>query len=357
MIDLLKALAKKLQSVRQVRLFIISFKYYLFKILIKSTIFAGVYELFISRNFSREINAMTHGIYEYYRSLKLNQTNTAILRRNIHRLEKGMLMHPKRPLFALNYIEETLDVYLNALKLKSTNHDTGQIKWAHDVLEEYFKISDDSNPLIRKLAKNFRSLPYSNKPEPRYIPYLSSNKTDSNVNYADFLNLSRQRKSVRWFQKKKVPRKLLDKAIAAASLAPSACNRQPFEYRIFDDKELVSQIAGIPFGAAGYAHNIPVIIVLIGDMSNFFSERDRHLIYIDTSLSAMAFIYALETLGLSSTGINWPDFGILEKKMVKALKLKHFERPIFLLAVGYPDDTKLVAQSVRKAISALRSYN
>jgi nitroreductase len=45
---------------------------------------------------------------------------------------------------------------------------------------------------------------------------------------------------------------------------------------------------------------------------------------------------ASEALGLASCPINWPDVEKLEKKMAKALKLEPYERPIMLIAVGYP---------------------
>ncbi|MDA6709794.1 hypothetical protein OSL02_26220, partial [Escherichia coli] len=78
----------------------------------------------------------------------------------------------------------------------------------------------------------------------------------------------------------------------------------PYEYRIFDDPELVKVVADIPFGAGGYSHQIPTIAVVIGKLDSYFSPRDRHAIYVDGSLSAMTFMYALDTLGVSSCVIN-----------------------------------------------------
>jgi nitroreductase len=98
-------------------------------------------------------------------------------------------------------------------------------------------------------------------------------------------------------------------------------------------------------------------IVVVGDLSNYFSSRDRHTMYIDASLSVMAFLYALETIGLSSVVINWPDFGLLEKKMKKKLNLKTYERPIMLLAVGYAKEDGMIPCSKKKPLEELRSYN
>ncbi len=104
-----------------------------------------------------------------------------------------------------------------------------------------------------------------------------------------------------------------------ARQAPTACNRLPYEFLVFDDPDQVQRVAAIPLGAAGYSHQIPAIIVVKGRLDSYFSPRDRHVPYIDASLAAMSFLLALETLGLSSSVINWPDFEPLERKIAKTL--------------------------------------
>ncbi len=142
-----------------------------------------------------------------------------------------------------------------------------------------------------------------------------------------------------------------------ALLAPSVCNRQPFEFRIFDDRALVKKVIEIPFGLAGYGHNVPVVAVVVGQQRHFFDERDRHLIYIDSSLAVMGFLLALETLGLSSCCVNWPDIESQEKEMASLLGLSPDERPVMLLAIGYPDLDGMVANSTKKSLSQLRHFN
>lgn len=360
MIIYLKKLTENLLRINFVRTIITNYNYFLYKFLSQNSLLASFYLTFFSGSLKHEHQALTKGIFNYYRTIKKLGANTAALRRNIHRLEKGLLMRPRRPVFALHYIEETINIYKNSLHIKDIYSDHNQLKWAHDVLQQYFKASDPDHHFIRKLKLEFNKLPKPDKfsQKENFIPYTRDKEFPTkHISYDVFLKLSKQRKSVRWFKNKRVPRLLIDKALEAAAFAPSACNRQPFHYRIFDDKKIVSQISQIPFGTAGFADNIPLIIVMIGDLSNFFSPRDRHLIYIDTALSVMAFVYALETLGLSSTCINWPDFNLLEKKLSKILNLKPHERPVMLIAVGFPDDNQMVAYSKRKDIASIRSYN
>jgi len=300
-------------------------------------------------------------MYEYQRRILDARKSNVLIRRNIHRLEKGLIMENRRDVFALDYIEETVENYAMILeKAGLSSLEPGELQWTHDVLDEYFGSVDVSHPLISKMKAKFESLP---KPaqtvkDSRFAPYESRQRSEIKVpTYDELMDLSRKRRSVRWYKDIKVPREEIDKALLAATLAPSACNRQPFEYRIFDDPSLVKEIANLPFGTSGYADNLPMVVVLIGDLSNYFSSRDRHTIYIDASLSAMAFMYALETLGLSSVVINWPDFGLLESKMKKKLNLKPYERPIILIGVGYAKDEGKIPYSQKKPLDLIRSYN
>jgi nitroreductase len=150
---------------------------------------------------------------------------------------------------------------------------------------------------------------------------------------------------------------MIDAAIEIAAQSPSACNRQPFRFVVCDDPQLVQKVAAIPMGTAGYAHNIPVFVIIIGQQRHYFDERDRHLIYIDGSLAAMSFCFALEVQGLSSCCVNWPDVPEREERMAQILNLENDERPIMCLAVGFPDPNGLVAYSQKKPLSQLRQYN
>ena len=71
----------------------------------------------------------------------------------------------------------------------------------------------------------------------------------------------------------------------------------------------------------------------------------------------MPFMMALETQGLSSSVINWPDFEPLELKMQKTIGLDPADRVVMLIAVGYPDPDGVIPYSQKKSLDTLRSYN
>ncbi len=309
--------------------------------------------------FSREHQAVLHGIYKYEQLEQIGGANWFLLRRNTHRLEKGLLMRPRRDIFALGYIEETVQAYERCSAASDCSVGVREeLRWTHDVLTEYFAVTA-SNTQIDGARDRFEVLSPIDLPEGARAarPYLRDLEAPRPVEYEDFHSLSRRRRSVRWFLPKRVPRELLDKAIAAAAEAPSACNRQPYQFRIFDDPALVKEISTLPMGTAGFAHNIQAIVVVVGELRAYFHPRDRHIIYIDASLAAMGFMLALETLGLSSCTINWPDIPEREQKMDEALALEPDQRPVMLIAVGYPDPEGAVACSRKRSLDDLRSYN
>lgn len=227
--------------------------------------------------------------------------------------------------------------------------------WYFSVLSKYFEVVS-SHPAIDEAKEIFYTIPSIENTIP-LVPYRRRDNQLSVVSYKDFMSLCKQRRSVRWYLQKAVPRSLIDQAMSAALLSPSACNRQPFEFRVFDDPLLIRQIGAMPRGTNGFHQNFPAVVVVIGKLSAYFDERDRHVIYIDAALAAMSFMYALETLGLSSCPINWPDIEVLEKEMTDLLNLELAERVVMLISIGFPDPEGLIPYSQKKSLDQIIKYN
>lgn len=322
-----------------------------------SRILTHLFFVFAFLTFNREQFAVVRGRRNYYRNKKRDRLTHVELRRNIHRLEKGIIMMPRRDVFARDYITETIEFYENAVAQHSRvpgSMESSELDWAHNVLAEYFRVSTGSNPVVDSARARFAAVAY----ESRYSDRIPRPKQAlSQISYEDLSLLAQQRRSVRWFQQRPVPRDDIDKALLVARQAPTACNRLPYEFLVFDEPGMVRTVADLPFGTAGYSHNIPAIVVVVGNLDNYFSPRDRHAIYVDSSLAAMSFMFALETLGLSSSVINWPDFEPLEARMQKTLGLSPSDRVVMLIAVGYALDEGMVPYSQKKELDTFRSFN
>jgi len=323
---------------------------------------ADLYYFLFSSDFSREHQKVMHGKYLHLKALKRGEPNAFHLRREIHRLEKGLVMRNRRAVFAADYINDVVENYLILLKAKGIRDiDDELLRWAHSVLTKYFNSVDSSNPNVARAKKSFEAKAIEQTTKlngsANSHPYLKNQATKSTIGYEDFYQLCMQRRSVRWFQNKPVPHELIEKAMLAATQSPSACNRQPFRYKFFDQQELKNKVGSIPMGIRGIYDNVPVFAVLVGRLSAYLSERDRHVIYIDGGLASMSFMFALETLGLSSFPINWPDIEPLEVEMENLLDLDEDERPMMLIGLGYADEKGGIPFSQKKSPEQLITYN
>ena len=255
-------------------------------------------------------------------------------------------MRPRADIFAEDYIHEAVDAFRAARTTDS--HDPEELAWAQDVLSRYFAVVKPTTRISAASAR-FEGATSS----PTKIPRAYSAIERGSISGDEFLQLCQQRRSVRWFKPQPVPRELIEKAVTAAAEAPSACNRQPYLFRLFEGQKATAAIASLAMGTRGYREQIPALVVVLGDFSAIAEERDRHLPYIDASLAAMQFMLALETMGLASCPINWPDVEELECAMDRTLQLPAYIRPIMLIAVGYADPEGMVAYSAKKPVGLL----
>ncbi len=276
------------------------------------------------------------------------------LRRAIHRLEKGLIMRPRKPSFAADYIVDTVV----SLRDSAPTLNLAEQQWAHDVLVEYFGVVEKRGA-IAEAAEIFTAVRPELAAAGNKIDSVPATRAESQnlPLFDELLSLLQYRKSTRWFKQTPVPRELLGKAITAAALAPTACNRQAYYYWVFDDPALTQELVKLPMGVSGFGHNIPVLIAVVGRYRAYSHVRDRHLIYIDASLSIMAFVQALETLGLASCTINWPEIPEREKRARLAIPLESDERIVMFIAVGYPDDTGLVPHSPKQPAAVFGRFN
>jgi len=228
-----------------------------------------------------------------------------------------------------------------------------QLRWAVDVLAEYFDTVDRTQPISSAESEftDFLS-EISYTPNGR-VPFPRHELDESPVSPDAMKQLAVQRTSTRWFQDQAVPHEKIDEAIEIAMQSPSACNRQSYEYRLYDDQELVDEISSLAIWVSGYSDNIPCLAVIIGKQRAYFNDRDKHVIYIDASLSAMAFQFALETQGLASCCINWPAIAENERKMEGLLDLDPDESVVMLMAIGYPDSDGMIPYSEKKPVESI----
>lgn len=328
----------------------ISARYLVIRIFCRTPFTAKLYYLFFSSRFDSEIQSVLSARADFLLN-KRNKTNgLGALRRNIHRIEKGLIMQPVREIFAKEYIKETIELLYN----KNLELDSATKSWSRSVLNEYFdtinlELLSGGVELKEKVKyffngeTNFNSKPFIRKKT--NIPTFRS-----------YQELAYYRRSVRFYENNSVDKSIIDGAVNVAKLSPSACNRVPYKYYITENKENTEGILDCAGGTRGFSSNVTHVAVLVGDLSNYEYELDRHLIYIDSSLSAMSFCNALECQGVSSVCINWHDEINRINKIKRLVPISSTEKVIMLIAFGYADESRLVPFSSKKDLDCILEY-
>lgn len=310
---------------------------------------ATIYYCLFDDSFNREHHSVLHG-----KLLNIDRDTESLaclssLRRMTHMIEKGLVSYPIKEIFAENYILNLIDSLEKLLVVGKCDEVT--TKWVYNVLDEYFSIVEGSE-VVKEAKCRYGSIqdtyPLNSSIREKFVPYYANEIVKSSISFDEFRLLSLQRRSVRRYKEVDVPLSLVYKAIDVSLLAPSACNRQPFRFIVVNSKDKLQEAVGIPNGASTFSDNIRMLVVIVGDYGAYFDERDRHLVFIDGGLVAMNFMMALETLGLSSCPINWPDIDEKEILAEKVLGVKKHEKGILFMSVGYSLNSGKVAYSAKK---------
>uniref|UniRef100_A0A7C3WNM3 Nitroreductase family protein n=1 Tax=Dictyoglomus turgidum TaxID=513050 RepID=A0A7C3WNM3_9BACT len=146
------------------------------------------------------------------------------------------------------------------------------------------------------------------------------------------MGLIRERRSVRIFSGKKIPREDILSIIEAGIWAPTGCNNQELRFLIIDKDEQLNEILTFkPFlkGAS-------TVVLVFCDMSLPASREiylrnkwERHLPYIDTGLALENMVLYAKSRGIDSCIVNFSEFHMrhrrensLIKKIINKILLK-----------------------------------
>ncbi len=279
------------------------------------------------------------------------KANLYNLRRSIHRIEKGLSHRKPRDSFAEDYIFETIK-YLEQVKSLATP-DRRLIDWSEAVLDKYFEVCTHTEK-VAQAHRLYQSLDPQNR-QSTWCPYPEKQRPELAVSYDAFHQLALRRRSVRYYIDRTVEFDVIRRAMEVALLSPSACNRQCFKFLFYNDQDMVNRISEIPGGVSGY--RLPSIVVVVGRYRGYFDERDINAPIIDSSLAVMSFLFALETLGLSSVCINWPNLPDREKRIRRLIQLEDDEFIVVMIGVGYPDPEGKIPFSAKRDVDELVFLN
>jgi nitroreductase len=143
----------------------------------------------------------------------------------------------------------------------------------------------------------------------------------------DVFEAIQERRSIRSYQDKPVPRELLEKILEAGRLAPSAKNCEPWHFIAVTNAEKRKTLSGGTW--AKFLTQSPLVIVACGDKK---ASPDWYA--IDVALAVENMVLTAVSLGLGTCCV-----GSFNEKDIKAtLKVPENFEVLVMIAVGYSGD-------------------
>ena len=152
----------------------------------------------------------------------------------------------------------------------------------------------------------------------------------------DFLELTRQRYSERFFDSTKmVEQEKIDRILEAARLSPTAANKQPQRLYVLKSKDALQKAQSASFSSL---YGAPVVILLCYDLDSVWHNQRETLLpdynsgEQDCGIVATQMMYAAEEQGVHTIWIRGFDAGALQR----VFELPANMIPAMMLPIGYP---------------------
>ncbi len=146
-----------------------------------------------------------------------------------------------------------------------------------------------------------------------------------------------QRRSIRQYQERPVPRELLIDLLRAAMAAPSAVNKQPWEFVVVTRPERMAELqAVLPYGK----YNAPAAVVVCGVPELAQNEPTGSYWVQDCSAATENLLLAATGLGLGTVWTGVYPVTARVREVQRVLGLPEGVIPLGVILVGYPAEAK-----------------
>lgn len=160
---------------------------------------------------------------------------------------------------------------------------------------------------------------------------LDMKKVEDNVAYMNIMS----RTSIRNFTDQPVAEELQMALLRAGMAAPSGVNKQPWEFVLIDDKDLLKNLAeSLPY--AKMTAQAPVAIAVCGNSDRFLADEDATLWVQDLSAASENILLAAHAFGLGGVWTCLYPHADRMETATDILRLPENIVPFCLIPVGYP---------------------
>ncbi|MDY5727179.1 MAG: nitroreductase family protein [Erysipelotrichaceae bacterium] len=144
-----------------------------------------------------------------------------------------------------------------------------------------------------------------------------------------------KRRSCRKYLDTEVSDEQIDQILHAAMSAPSACNKQTWQFYVVKNKEVLSKLNK----ASQFSNiNAPLAIVVCGNMSKALPFQMKEFWIQDCSAATENILLAATDMGLGSVWCGIHPQKRAEKKVSDILGLSEKQIPLNIIYIGHPDE-------------------
>lgn len=150
------------------------------------------------------------------------------------------------------------------------------------------------------------------------------------------------RRSVRKYTDQKIDKATLTEIIRAAQYAPTAHNRQPWEFLVVDDREVLANLRHIQRWTS-FAKDAACVVFVLGDVSQSFN-RDKEnekwsFVDVDCAIATENLMLAAWARGIGSCYCGAAPMQKVVDALKERLHLPDNIRPFAIVPMGYPAET------------------
>ena len=150
-------------------------------------------------------------------------------------------------------------------------------------------------------------------------------------NFDSFLDLAKERYSVRSYSQKKIEQEKLDKILEAGRVAPTAANFQPQKVFVLESEEALNKARSV----TPFCFDAPVVLMICSDSNISWKAVDGHDSGpIDVAIVVTQMMLEAFDIGIGSCWVRGYDKNLLSE----VFELPDNLEPVALLPIGYPSE-------------------
>ncbi len=275
-----------------------------------------------------------------------NEVNLLLL---AHSLEKGMGI--EKP--CKGFGQEKAAQLVNEIYTYASRVEQPTLKYVYNeamsVLEKYIQFSVDSGVDVSVLAADYQKLLEQYGAESIRAGY-SEIETDTlyeSIDTESARYFMTSRHSIRSYENRPVSAVEMDKILAVASTAPSACNRQPIKIFWTNTPDSVSRMSEYIPGNKGFEDAIPNWAIVTADRAKF-GEQEVLQWYVNGGIYVAHLVQAFHAYGIGSCIFQIP-IGLDHAEDIREIAgIPNHYAIVCAVGFGYPKQTVKCLAAARK---------